>query len=166
MKTSFSKAELDGAAGWERLRRQGGRATLPRQAIRQVLDQAEGGLRPDEIHAQAALICPGLGLVTVYRTLALFTDLGWARRVHSPDGCHAYVGAERSARPDLVCRACRKTIELPGAEDFEAVIRRLERQTGFRVIERSLELHGTCASCQQQEAAGELAERSAGGVDA
>jgi Fur family transcriptional regulator, ferric uptake regulator len=166
MKKGFTKAEFEGEAGWERLRRHGRRATLPRQAIRQVLDQTDGGLRPEEIHARAALICPGIGLVTVYRTLALFTDLGWARRVHSPDGCHAYAAAGHSAHQVMVCRTCRRTIELPGADDLVAAIRKLERQTGFRVIEPRLELQGTCTICQQHEAAGELVEHSAGGADA
>jgi len=162
MKISFINANMQADSGWARLREHGGRATLPRQAIRQVLDQAEGGLRPEEIHARAARLCPGIGLVTVYRTLALFADLGWARRVHGADGCHAYVGAAQPPRQALICLVCHRTIELEAAEGLEAMLRQVERQTGFRVGEPSFELHGTCAACQRRQApASEL-----GGADA
>src|SRR3972149_6852509 len=75
------------------LQQAGFRLTQPRKAVLQVLSQTGGALKPEEILDRAGALCPGIGLVTVYRTLTLLADLGCIRRVHQDDHCHCYVRA-------------------------------------------------------------------------
>jgi Fur family ferric uptake transcriptional regulator len=135
----------------EQLRRDGNRLTRPRQAIARVLAEAENALTPDEVHARAAGACPGISLVTVYRTLDLLTELGRVRRVHLGASCHAYARREREHGHHVICRDCQTVVEFPGTEDLSSLFRRVARRTGFRVEDHLLELIGLCPGCQKAD---------------
>ncbi len=74
------------------LQQAGYRLTSPRRAVARVLAEAEDWLRPEDIHARARRYHPPLGLVTVYRALALFAELALVTRVHLAERCHGYAG--------------------------------------------------------------------------
>ena len=59
----------------EALSRNGGRITLPRQIILEVIAASQRPLSPQEVHAQAVKRLPSIGLVTVYRTIDKLVDL-------------------------------------------------------------------------------------------
>jgi Fur family ferric uptake transcriptional regulator len=132
------------------LQRAGFRVTRPRKAVLDVLSRSRAALKPDEILGRAGLLCPGIGLVTVYRTLALLTDLGWIRRVHQGDHCYAYVRATLAHSHHVVCRNCQQVVEFPGSEDLGTIIGQVARRTGFRIDDHLLELLGICPECQAQ----------------
>jgi len=119
-------------------------------AILRILSETGGSLTPDEVQERAAVLCPGIGLVTVYRTLALLADLGQIRRVHEEDRCLAYAPANLAHGHHVVCRNCRRAVEFPGSEDLGAVIGDVARETGFRIDDHLLELMGICPACQRQ----------------
>lgn len=131
----------------EKLRLHGYRITHPRKAVIRVLDEAESWLRPEEIHARALTFHPSLGLVTVYRTLALLGDLGLSRRIHLDDGCHGFIQTTMGHSHHLICRVCQQTVEVPGSEAIEPYIDHLSRETGFHIDEHVLELLGLCPDC-------------------
>ena len=116
-----------------------------------MLSVADGSLTPEEVQQRAVALCPGIGLVTVYRTLTLLVDLGSIRRVHREDHCHGYVRADLAHGHHVVCRSCRQVVEFPGSEDIGAVIGQVSRQTGFRIDDHLLELMGICPDCQTQK---------------
>ena len=130
------------------LKQAGFRLTRPRKAILTVLSGAGESLTPEEVLEKAEPLCPGIGLVTVYRTLALLSDLGQVRRLHQEDRCLAYVAANLAHGHHVVCRRCRRAVEFPGSEDLGAVIGEVARQTGFLVDDHLLELMGICPDCQ------------------
>jgi Fe2+ or Zn2+ uptake regulation protein len=131
------------------LREGGFRLTAPRCAVIQTLAQSDGWLRPEVIY-QRAQQHTKLGLVTVYRTLQLLTDLGVARRVHTEDGCHGYTLAEHNHGHHLVCRQCQQLVEFPGTEDLQPLMDQLEQTTGYIIEGHVLELSGLCPECQRQ----------------
>jgi Fur family ferric uptake transcriptional regulator len=131
------------------------------RAVLQVLSQTAGALKPEAILDRAGALCPGIGLVTVYRTLTLLADLGCIRRVHQDDHCHSYVRANLSHGHHVVCRTCQQAVEFPGSEDIAAIMGQVARQTGFRIDDHLLELMGICRDCQDQDEA----ERSRRPVD-
>jgi Fe2+ or Zn2+ uptake regulation protein len=131
------------------LREAGKRVTAPRRAVAQAISEADGWLRPHEIHRRGQRIHRPLGLVTVYRTLALLLDPGCVRRIHLDDGCHGYARAQLDHGHHLVCRRCQQVIEFAGVEDMQPVISRLAQRTGFLVEDHMLELVGLCPSCQE-----------------
>jgi Fe2+ or Zn2+ uptake regulation protein len=128
------------------LRRAGYRLTKPRLAVLQVLEKNDAGLNPEDVYQRGKAICPSLGLVTVYRTLDLFVELGMVRRVHSADRCHSYAraGAEQH---HLICQSCHRVSEFP-CNGLDDLIEGVRRQTGFSVTEHLLELSGLCPDCQ------------------
>lgn len=132
----------------EALRSAGHRVTRPRKAILDVLASADELLRPEEIQRRALPLCPGIGLATIYRTLALLTELGCIRRVHQDDHCQGYAPASRSHSHHLVCRSCAQVVEFEGSEDIAGVIFEVAGRTGFQIEDHLLELVGTCPSCQ------------------
>ncbi len=146
---SFNYAE--GAAGpvLRRITEAGFRLTKPRLAVVRVLLEARGWLEPEEVLSRAKRYCASLGLVTVYRTLALLERLGVVRRIHLEPGCHGYAAAALSHGHHLVCRGCHHVVEFPGSEDLNPLIRQIARKTGFLVDDHLLELAGLCPQCRR-----------------
>ena len=138
----------------DQLSRSGYRVTQPRRAVASALEQASDWLKPESVHRRAARLYPGLGLVTVYRTLALFSQLGLVRRIHLQDGCHGYARAALAHGHHVVCRDCQQVVEFAGADDLDHMTARVERATGFSIDDHMLELIGVCPDCQSEVAAG------------
>lgn len=148
MKDFFNSVQPSLASTLARLAAGGHRLTRPRQAVLQVLFDADDWLRPEQILESARRTCPSVGLVTVYRTLALLEQLGLTRRIHVEPGCHGYalIGLEHGHH--LVCRSCHQVLEVPGSEDLTSMIRRISRKTGFVIEDHLLELTGLCPACR------------------
>jgi len=121
---------------------------MPRRAVMEALVAAEVPLQPHEIRERAQTSHRRLGLVTVYRTLALLMELDLVRRVHREDGCHGYLLTTPGHRHALICQCCARAIEFAGGDDISALIQRVEAQTGYRVEEHLLQLFGQCPDCQ------------------
>ena len=126
--------------------------TRPRQAILDIIAAAEHHLTPAEIHKRARKKYPHLGLVTVYRTLELLTELGYVQRVHFNDGCHSYIAAAQGHAHHLVCSNCGKAQEFENCE-LEPLIAKLQRKTGYEINVHMLELMGRCPACATAEKA-------------
>lgn len=137
------------------IRAAGKRVTEPRRAVAEAVGAADGWLRPQEVHRRAQRSYPPLGLVTVYRTLALLLELGCVRRIHLEDGCHGYARAQLDHGHHLVCRQCQQVIEFAGVEDLGPIMGRIARRTGFLVEDHMLELVGLCPDCQKEAEAGD-----------
>jgi len=136
---------------WEqRLTSAGHRITVPRRAVMEVLQHSEVPLSIQEILRQGGQIHPGLGLVTVYRTMALLEEMGLARRVHRTNGCQGYLLASPGHRHALICQCCGRAVEFPGEDDLEALIERVEAGTGYQVKDHLLQLFGLCPNCQRE----------------
>lgn len=125
----------------------GYRITLPRRAVIRALLTGEGHWSPVEVLKRARSDCPSLGLVTVYRTLELLVDTGFARRIHTDDGCHSYAHTTQGHHHHLICRKCGAAVEFEGCELSEFVTR-LSRDTGYVIEDHLLELVGLCCSCR------------------
>jgi Fe2+ or Zn2+ uptake regulation protein len=115
----------------------------------EALFEASAPLSPQELWEQSRLAHANLGLVTVYRTLALLEQLDWVRRVHREDGCHAYAPCTPGHSHALVCQRCGRADEFPGADDLEALVARVEETTGYQVRGHLLQLSGLCPECQR-----------------
>jgi Fe2+ or Zn2+ uptake regulation protein len=134
----------------ESIRQRGFRVTKPRQAVARGLLETDDWVRPEQVWERGRRYCPSLGLVTVYRTLALLEDLGVARRIHLAEGCHGYAPAGLHHGHHLVCRSCNQVLEFAGTEDLAPLIAQVSHQTGFVVEEHLLELVGQCPECQSR----------------
>jgi Fe2+ or Zn2+ uptake regulation protein len=131
----------------QKMRQEGYRITKPRQAVIRAIVEDGSYSSPAEVHRRARRYYPAVGLVTVYRTLDLLTEMGLARRIHSEERCQGYVAASNGHRHHLVCRRCGAAVEIEGC-DLSPFLARVGRETGYRIQDHLLELVGICSKCQ------------------
>lgn len=128
------------------LDRAGYRLTEPRQALAALIADQDGHFTAAELVSAARSRRLGVGRATVFRTLEVLEELGAIERLDLPSGEHAYVGCEPAHHHHVVCSRCGRTSEIRDA-DLQRVVRRVARQTGYRVDEHRLELFGLCPAC-------------------
>ncbi len=142
---------MDRIDQWVRvLQKSGCRITAPRRAIIEIIANSQRALQPIEVYHLSKQQYPGIGLVTVYRTLDRLEELGLVQRVHREDGCHMLMPAANGHEHYLVCTDCGRTILFQG-DDLNALFARVESRTGYQVSEHWLQLFGTCPQCRVKE---------------
>lgn len=134
-----------------RLQDAGYRLTGPRRWLVDTLADSRRALSPLELYDTARRYYPGMGLVTVYRTLEKLEELGLMQRVHQPDGCHMFLRAPRGHEHLMLCTSCQRAEYFSG-DDLDALVKTIERRTGFRVDEHWLQFNGLCVDCQSASA--------------
>lgn len=90
----------------------------------------------------------GLDLVTVYRSLATFSDLAIVHRVDLGDGIVRYelASPDGSHHHHFVCKNCQKVEPLDFCE-IQAQEKRL-KALGYTGISHRLEFFGICPDCR------------------
>ena len=132
----------------ELLQESGCRVTAPRRAIIEILVKSQRALEPVEIFDLGRKVQPGIGLVTVYRTLEKLEELGLIQRIHQEDGCHMIMKAAAGHQHYLICTTCGKTTLFQG-DDLGALFSKVETKTGYQVNDHWLQLFGMCSACQK-----------------
>jgi Fur family transcriptional regulator, ferric uptake regulator len=125
----------------------GHKLTRPRRAVLTVIAGSAESLTPAEIHARAQKYYRQTGLVTVYRTLDLLAECGAVRKIHAPDGCHAYALASEGHAHHVICQKCHAVIEFDNC-DLTDLLAAVQRRTGYLVSGHWLELFGYCPRCR------------------
>jgi Fur family ferric uptake transcriptional regulator len=128
------------------LDRAGYRVTGPRQALAALIADQDGHFTAAELVAAARRRRLGVGRATVFRTLEVLEALGAIERLDLPTGEHAYVGCEPLHHHHVVCSRCGRSSEIRDA-DLQRIVRRVSKQTGYRVDDHRLELFGLCPTC-------------------
>lgn len=127
--------ELGAVVG--KIRGRGYKATPQRLAILGVL-AAEQHQSLGEIRAR----CPGVGLVTIYRTLDLLSEIGVVRRFDLGDGPRYELAEDHHHH--LICESCGDVSEF---ERCPLDLRSL-KDLDFEISSHTLEIYGRCAGCK------------------
>ena len=132
-----------------RLKQNGYKLTPQRRAILSVIAISHEHLTPGVIYEKVRQECPGIGLVTIYRTLEILTGLGLICEMHTGSSCRSYA----MRRPlghhhHLICADCGEVIDFTDC-DLSELEQRLSRETGFKIREHLLEFLGQCQNCQR-----------------
>jgi len=126
----------------------GYKLTPQRRAVLDIIASSRDHLTPSEIFARVREHRPAIGIVTIYRTLDVLTDLDLICRVHGEDGCHSYLMRRPSGHHHhIVCSNCGTVVDFMKC-DIEALERKISRQTGFKIQSHLLEFEGLCHRCQ------------------
>ncbi len=123
------------------------RVTPIRRAILSVLAAFVEPLRAEDVHARLAT--PKPDLVTVYRTLELFSTLGLVRpvRFHEDSARYELSDAVRQHHHHHVCVSCGKITDVPTCI-FDGIPERVEKEARVTVTGHMLELFGLCTGCR------------------
>ena len=128
-----------------RIRGAGMRITKPRVAIIESLQQHEGPISIERIHQHMGSgVCD---LVTVYRCLAAFEQLGMVRRSYLHNGTCLYeLTLHAPQHYHIICKSCGATdrVEYFPVEGIE----RLLQDRGYTQVSHVVEFFGLCPKCQ------------------
>jgi Fur family ferric uptake transcriptional regulator len=124
------------------------RATPQRQAVLDALAEVEDFRSAQEVHELLTSRGSGVGLATVYRTLALYADHGLVDVLRREDGEAIYRRCSGTHHHHLVCRSCGATVEVegPAVERWTSAI---AAEHGFADLSHTLEIVGTCPDCRK-----------------
>jgi len=126
----------------------GFRLTAARRAILAALAATDAHPTADELAEAVHAAAPGVGRMTVYRTLDLLCELGLLRPVHQGGGAARYVLMQDGHHHHLVCSGCRRVIEFNDC-GLAGLAETVGARFGFAVDGHLLEFYGRCAACQK-----------------
>lgn len=132
------------------LEAKGYRLTIARQIIAETLVDSGSHCSADELVDLVHKSAPGIGRMTVYRTLELFCHLGLVRPIYQGTGAAHYVLMERGHHHHLVCSACGRFIEFDDCVLEKITEELISERFNFAVEGHLLELFGRCQQCQEQ----------------
>lgn len=132
-----------------RLKSAGLRITQPRLAILEALIHRNSPASIEQLHHDLATdLCD---LVTVYRCLAVFEELGLVRRCYFHNGTSLFeINLNDSSHYHVVCQSCGKSerIELPLMEGLVLML----RERGYDQLTHMVQFFGVCPDCQKKAA--------------
>ena len=122
--------------------------------VRVLLEHEEDHLSAEDVYLLVKEKSPEIGLATVYRTLELFTELKIVDKINFGDGVSRYDFRQEGAthfHHHLVCIECGAVNEIQQdlLDEVEEIV---ERDWKFKIKDHRLTFHGTCHSCQENQA--------------
>ncbi len=154
----YTQLETTTTQWLDRLQESGYRRTDRCEAIVRSILSSQRALDPVEIFDAVRSEIPGLGLVTVYRTIQKLEELGLIERLHQDADCRRVLPAAQGHQHFLVCSTCGSVLHF-GGDNLSGLIEHIAAQTGFEIREHWLQLFGLCPDCRavagQTQALGE-----------
>ena len=126
----------------------GYRLTAARQVIAAAIVSRGGHCSADELVALVHESNPGVGRMTVYRTLDLFCQLGVVWPFYTGGGAAQYALMNSGHHHHLVCSSCGRIVELDECELEEIVQKRIGDRFDFEIQGHLLEFYGLCSRCR------------------
>lgn len=141
---------------WQRfvefLRARGSRVTEARRHVFLHAARRPGHFSADHVARCLAEGPERVSRATVYHTLALMVDAGFARRVHDGEAHgHYEVRLPGTRHEHLVCRECGRVFEFDEPRLYR-VLAAACRRAGFDPISTTVEVLGICEACRAHDA--------------
>lgn len=128
------------------LKEAGYKLTTPRVEVLKVLS-AKNPLSAQEVFEHLKANGLNIDLVTAYRTLELFKDLGFIQKVQFQDKTARYeLIKENKHHHHLICIKCTNIEDIEINE--QSFVRQIEKQSTFKIERHALEFFGFCQQCQ------------------
>ncbi len=126
----------------------GYKLTAQRRAVLKAIANSHEHLTPAEVHERVKQENSKIGLVTVYRTLELLSELGLICQVHREGKSQSYTLAPSGHHHHMICSECGTVADFNDC-DLGELETRLSRETGFEIEGHLLEFYGRCRNCQK-----------------
>ena len=132
-----------------RLKQLGYKATPQRVAVLRAISSTREHLTPLALYEKVRQKQPGIGLVTVYRTLNILGQLGLICEViGTGENTRSYVLSPTGHHGHLICSQCGAVVDFTGC-NLHDLEQRLARETKFTIEDHRLEFFGYCQNCRQ-----------------
>jgi Fur family ferric uptake transcriptional regulator len=133
----------------EELRNRGYRITPQRELIIQAVAHSPKHITAEEIAEQLQQHTQAINLATVYRTLDLLWQEGFACRNDLSAGKTVYATFQHGPHIHLVCRKCSRVIDAD-IRLLSSLGNELSSQYDFQPDLDHVSIFGLCADCQDQ----------------
>jgi Fur family transcriptional regulator, zinc uptake regulator len=135
----------------ERIKESGLRLTQPRIKILEALGAVDRPIGVYQLHDKMTESKVNVNIVSIYRTLAAFQELGIVHYIPSQQG---YLLCEAECKNDqqtehLVCDQCGNVNELPIPSCATNDLKEQADSRGFRTTKIRVEVSGICLECQK-----------------
>ena len=129
------------------LRQHGFKVTPQRRIVIEEIMGSHEHQTPAAIYERVKTDHPGIGLVTVYRTLEILAELGLICETHAGHSCRSYLVRESFGHHHhLICSDCGTVVDFAdcGLGELE---NKLMEKSGFKISGHLLEFLGQCRQC-------------------
>ncbi|HKJ35756.1 MAG TPA: Fur family transcriptional regulator [Solirubrobacterales bacterium] len=137
------------AAARVALEREGHRSGGARDTVIELLAAAGGCLEAEDVAEQLRSQGQRVGTASVYRALALLSELGLLERVAVGSSAARYelVLADGGHHHHIVCDDCGETVPFSDGR-LESAVHGLAAPAGFEIRAHEVTLHGSCPGCR------------------
>ena len=132
-----------------KLRQRGYKLTPQRRTMLKLITTSQKHLTPAAIYERLQQEHPGIGLVTIYRTLGILAELGVICEINTESSSRSYlIRRVPEHHHHLICSACGAVTDFTTC-DLKRLEQRLSRKTGFKIDDHFLKFTGRCQKCQK-----------------
>ena len=121
------------------------RKTRQRDAILGYLTTRRDHPCAEQIYENVRQAIPNISLGTVYRNLALLTELGEVRTLYTGAGADRY-DADTRPHDHFICRRCHRVTDMPGFDNTPLLAAAAENFPGT-LESSSTYFYGICEKC-------------------
>lgn len=129
----------------ELLRARDFRVTRARQLVWEILSSAESHLSATDIHERVHAVDDSINASSVYRTLALFSELDLVRESHLGE-LSTWEPAHEDEVIHLVCERCQSTTHFK-TSTVDRLRAQVEEVAEFSPTSIDVQITGLCATC-------------------
>lgn len=123
------------------------KSTTQRDEVVNAFFNLKGHVSIEELHHEVQKKNQKIGYTTVYRTLKLLTESGFAHERQFGDGQARYEPVTTEEHHDhLICLKCGAIMEFENKK-IEKLQEDVAKEHGFEVKHHKLELYGYCKKC-------------------
>jgi Fur family transcriptional regulator, peroxide stress response regulator len=120
--------------------------TKQRQAVLQVIREADQHLTANEVFADARRILPGISFATVYNSLRYLKNAGLIGEVHFGTDATRY-DRKLTRHDHALCTKCGKLVDLE-LHIPEGLLEEAAKRSKFKPGSIEFTLHGLCPECR------------------
>lgn len=131
------------------LRSRGYRITPQREMIIETISRSPRHITAEEIATQLQEHTHAINIATVYRTLDLLWQEGFACRNDLSEGKTVYATVEHGPHIHLVCRKCNQVIDAD-SKALESLNSELQENYGFDPDLDHFSIFGVCSECRDK----------------
>ena len=133
-----------------------------RESIKANLMDRRDHPTADMVYADIRKIFPNISLGTVYRNLALLSDLGEIRKFAGEGGAERY-DWETEPHNHFTCRKCGCVRDIGGQQTY-MLREQMNQQFDGRIDDCSIMFYGVCAGCLAEEQSSNYSQLETGQI--